>query len=162
MRRMIRPSSSIRNNHCLSYNFLRKQSISLGWTANYLTSHFLNLQGLAATTSDSGSGDNSGESLCNPPLDGDDGYSSHNLGASSSSLKRYAYVQRTLIIDGRDSFPRWAGGEMSHQQDATAAWSGDITTFDPSSSLDAAVLDGGGMKMMDNVNTDKKIQSMIH
>jgi hypothetical protein len=135
--------------------------ISLGSTANYLTSHCLNLQGLAATTSDSGSGDNSGESLCDPsvthdvrPLDGDDGYSSHNLGASSS-LKRYAYVPRTLIIDGRDSFPRWAGGEMSHQQDAIAAWSGDITTFDPSSSLDAAILDGGGMKMMDNVNTDK-------
>jgi hypothetical protein len=94
--------------------------ISLGSTANYLTSHFLNLQGLAATTSDSGSGDNEtwrGESLCDPSvshdvrhLDGDDGYSTHNLGASSSSLKRYAYVPRTLIIDGRDSFPRWAGG----------------------------------------------------
>ena len=57
--------------------------ISLGSTANYLTSHCLNLQGLAATNSDSGSGDNSGESLCDPsvthdvrPLDGDDGYSS--------------------------------------------------------------------------------------
>ena len=139
--------------------------ISLGSTANYLTSHFINLQGLAATTSDSGSGDNEtwrGESLCDPsvthdvrPLDGDDGYSTHNLGASSSSLKRYAYVPRTLIIDGRDSFPRWAGGgETSHQQDVSAAWSGDITTFDPSSSLDSAILDGG-IKMMDILNTDE-------
>lgn len=141
--------------------------ISLGSTANYLTSHFLNLQGLAATTSDIGSGDNNEawrkESLCDPsvthdvrPLDNDDGYSTHTVGtsSSSSSLTRYAFVPRTLIIDGRTSFPRWAGGGTSHRQDASAAWSGDITTFDPSSSLDAAILDGGGMKV-DIDNTDE-------
>ena len=61
--------------------------ISLGTTANYLTSHFLNLQGLAATTSSGGGArwgggdddnDDDGGALCDPniihdvrPLDAD-------------------------------------------------------------------------------------------
>ena len=109
--------------------------ISLGTTANFLTSHFLNLQGLAATTSSGGvrgvvdynNAADWEELLCDPsvthdvqPLDANDGYSTHRSSSSSSfslsslSLLRYAYVPRTLIVDGRDLFGTPWGGCGTH------------------------------------------------
>ena len=88
--------------------------ISFGNTANYITSHLLNLQGLAATTSSNNDGDdkfgannNYESSLCDPSVTHDvtsssSDYYAENTNRSSSS--RYMYVPRALIIDGRDSF----------------------------------------------------------
>ena len=86
--------------------------ISFGNAANHITSHLLNLQGLAATRGSSASGGNGGgeksynESLCDPDVTHDispiesDVYAS----ATASARGRYIYVPRALIIDGRDSF----------------------------------------------------------
>jgi len=134
--------------------------ISLGTSANHVTSHLLNLQGLAATTSQSGGSggdtndDDVSSSLCDAsvthdisPVDSD--YNSSRSGPASS---RYMYVPRTLIVDGRDSFgTAWGGVScnsnhyMSNQHQhqtvssttsATAngsdAWNGAVSVFDAS------------------------------
>lgn len=133
--------------------------ISLGTTANYVTSHLLNLQGLAATTSQSGGSggdtndDDVSSSLCDAsvthdisPVDSD-----YNSTRSSSSSSQYMYVPRTLIIDGRDSFgTAWGGvscnskyynNQHQHQTASSSttstangndAWNGTVSVFDPS------------------------------
>mmetsp|Transcript_28884 Transcript_28884/g.65766 ORF Transcript_28884/g.65766 Transcript_28884/m.65766 type:complete len:846 (-) Transcript_28884:40-2577(-) len=66
--------------------------ISLGETANHVTSHLLNLQGLAATASNA-----SETSLCDPLVT----HEVSQLDASpATSSSRYVYVPRTLIVDG--------------------------------------------------------------
>ena len=91
--------------------------ISLGTTANYISSHLLNLQGLAATASSSSSSseeDAAHQSLCDPSVTHDiasidsDYYSTY--GGSSSYASRYMYVPRALIVDGRDAFGTSWGG----------------------------------------------------
>ena len=130
--------------------------ISLGTTANYVTSHLLNLQGLAATSSSGRTNNNEDcheKSLCDPsvthdisPIDDTNVYSSSRGGTSSSSSSRYMYVPRTLIVDGRDSFgPSWGGvscnnnvsqhNETSSSTPASAggdAWNGTVSIFNAS------------------------------
>ena len=134
--------------------------ISLGTTANHITSHLLNLQGLAATTKSSSSED---FALCDPsvthdisPIDSDH-YSSGSNGGGGS---RYMYVPRTLIVDGRDSFGTSWGGVSSNQQQTqqqprypqqtstttstgSDAWSGEISLFNAS---DHANIFGGNQQ----------------
>ena len=129
--------------------------ISLGTTANYITSHLLNLQGLAATSS-SGTTNNNNEgchskSLCDPsvthdisPVDDTNVYSSSRSGRSSS----YVYVPRALIVDGRDSFgPSWGGvsynQSQSYETSSTStsaaggyAWNGTVSLFNASDHSD--------------------------
>jgi hypothetical protein len=97
--------------------------ISLGSTANYITSHLLNLQGLAATTTSSSSSSRDYDnyygqdqhdrdsSLCDPSV-------THCTASStsSSSSNNRMYVPRTLIVDGRDSFGTSWGG-LGSQRD---------------------------------------------
>ncbi|KAL3771506.1 hypothetical protein ACHAWU_003681 [Discostella pseudostelligera] len=134
--------------------------ISLGSTANYITSHLLNLQGLAATPSPSSSDGNyygqdehdRESSLCDPSV-------THciasSTSSSSSSSNNRMYVPRTLIVDGKDSFgASWgvvdaAGAVLSssshHHNSAwnsqqlnskfantNSAWDGAVSLFDPS------------------------------
>ena len=126
--------------------------ISLGSSANYITSHLLNLQGLAATASTSpspssdyysdGGDGRKWESLCDPSV-------THCIASSktASSTNRSYYVPRTLIVDGRDSFGRpWdCGGtsdigvsslkhstQMHTAGAAASAWDGAISIFNPS------------------------------
>ena len=126
--------------------------ISLGSSANYITSHLLNLQGLAATASTSpapssdyysdGGDGRKWESLCDPSV-------THCIASSktASSTNRSYYVPQTLIVDGRDSFGRpWdCGGssdigvsslkhstQMHTAGAAASAWDGAISIFNPS------------------------------
>src|SRR5210317_2485652 len=135
--------------------------ISFGNAANHITSHLLNLQGLAATRGASASGGNGGgeksynESLCDPDVTHDispiesDVYAS----ATASASGRYMYVPRALIIDGRDSFgTNWgssgSSGSVSSssaaaaaQHSASASWNGEVSLFDISNH--DAILAGG-------------------
>eukprot|EP00571_Detonula_confervacea_P010339 CAMPEP_0172299482 /NCGR_PEP_ID=MMETSP1058-20130122/1772_1 /TAXON_ID=83371 /ORGANISM="Detonula confervacea, Strain CCMP 353" /LENGTH=1012 /DNA_ID=CAMNT_0013008939 /DNA_START=79 /DNA_END=3117 /DNA_ORIENTATION=+ len=119
--------------------------ISLGNTANYVTSHLLNLQGLAATPSSGGgnSGNEAGAALCDPSVTHDistldsDYYSGGASSSSSSSSSRYMYVPRALIVDGRDSFgTSWGGVSRSNNNNDpnadNAAWNGAVSMFDAS------------------------------
>ncbi len=130
--------------------------ISLGSTANFITSHLLNLQGLAATTSSSPSPRDDchyhglhlhpdrESSLCDPSVT----HACISSSSSSSSSSSRMYVPRTLIVDGRDSFGTpWGGVEAaskiksvvqsSSSDIATtlSTWSGAVSLFDPSKSL---------------------------
>jgi len=121
--------------------------ISLGSTANHITSHLLNLQGLAATrvafssTGGCGGDDSYDESLCDPSV-------THDISpvetecyayATASRSGRYMYVPRALIIDGRNSFGvEWGGinqdgGALMSVAESTAPWSGEVSRFDASS-----------------------------
>src|SRR6056300_1542907 len=133
--------------------------ISFGNAANHITSHLLNLQGLAATRGASASGGNGeksyNESLCDPEVTHDispiesDVYAS----ATASASGRYMYVPRALIIDGRDSFGTdWgssgSSGSVSSssaaaaaQHSAAASWNGEVSLFDISNH--DAILAGG-------------------
>ncbi|KAL7466250.1 hypothetical protein ACHAXS_006543 [Conticribra weissflogii] len=84
--------------------------VSFGNDANYITSHLLNLQGLAATSScrSSDGGTSQDHSLCDPSVTHDvcaansDSYATHHCNGARND--RYIYVPRTLIVDGRDTF----------------------------------------------------------
>ncbi|KAL7540696.1 hypothetical protein ACHAWF_006761 [Thalassiosira exigua] len=133
--------------------------VSLGDAANHVTSHLLNLQGLAATASPSDSdndgrggwGDDAPRSLCDPsvthdvaPLASDDAYASYAMdsGGRSAPPTSHLYVPRTLVVDGRDAFgPAWGGVarnapvEARSQNDPdvhVTTWGGAVTIVDPS------------------------------
>eukprot|EP00984_Skeletonema_dohrnii_P008707 scaffold3248_cov77-Skeletonema_dohrnii-CCMP3373.AAC.1 len=115
--------------------------VSFGNTANHITSHLLNLQGLAATTTNSGGNESSNnESLCDPSVTHDITSANSDYYASSASNKsRYMYVPRALIIDGRDSFGVSWGSSSNNNDDynsssgSAAAWNGKVSLFDASS-----------------------------
>lgn len=119
--------------------------VSFGNTANHITSHLLNLQGLAAT-SGAGGDDSFKESLCDPSVTHDitsaesDYYATTASSSSARKNGRYMYVPRALIIDGRDSFgvgwgssnknnPSSGGGTSA---ESCAAWNGKVSLFDAS------------------------------
>ena len=73
--------------------------ISLGDTANHVTSHLLNLQGRAATASPRSSDAGRG-GLCDPTVTHD----ACGGAADFHGRSGRAYVPRALIVDGRDAF----------------------------------------------------------
>ena len=90
--------------------------ISLGTSANHVTSHLLNLQGLAATSSSTSSGGSGGDtnddvsaSLCDASVTHDISQVDSDY-SSSRSGNGYMYVPRSLVVDGRDSFGTAWGG----------------------------------------------------
>lgn len=126
--------------------------ISLGNTANHITSHLLNLQGLAATDAGVGSHSNRSDgddqahhqSLCDPSVTHDiasiesDYYASY--AGSPSASGRYMYVPRTLIVDGRDSFgAAWGGVSRNSNVGGSAqisSWGGSVSVWDSNTSPD--------------------------
>lgn len=71
--------------------------ISLGPTANHISSHLVNLQGLAATRSGH---DDERESLCDPDVMHDVSPVDDSIYALSRQ-QQYVYVPRMLVVDGR-------------------------------------------------------------
>jgi len=118
--------------------------VSFGNTANHITSHLLNLQGLAATTTNNSGGNessHSNESLCDPSVTHDitSANSDYYASSASSSKSRYMYVPRALMIDGRDSFGVSWGSSNNGTQNSSggtsmsaAAWNGKVSLFDAS------------------------------
>ncbi|KAL9183090.1 hypothetical protein ACHAXT_004877 [Thalassiosira profunda] len=98
--------------------------VSLGTAANHVTSHLLNLQGLAATPSDDGGGE---PSLCDPSV-------THAVAPLDSG---HVYVPRALIVDGKDSFGSPWGGSANNN---SAVASG----FRPEDDPNAHVCSWGG------------------
>jgi hypothetical protein len=146
--------------------------VSFGNTANHITSHLLNLQGLAATTT--GGGDESvfSESLCDPSVTHDitsadsDYYASATTSTTRNNSGRYMYVPRALIIDGRDSFGvAWGsnnknnysssggGGGTAMSSESCAAWNGKVSLFDVSNRNDAMFVAGTQNNDQQNIIT---------
>jgi len=154
--------------------------ISLGTSANHVTSHLLNLQGLAATSysPSGGSGGDANDndvssSLCDAsvthdisPVDSD--YNSSRSGSSSG----YMYVPRTLIVDGKDSFGTAWGGvscnsnyyNQQHTQSSTTstanvsdAWNGAVSVFDASDHANIF----GDQQHLQNQQNDTRIPQLL-
>ncbi|KAL7495039.1 hypothetical protein ACHAWT_003592 [Skeletonema menzelii] len=113
--------------------------ISFGNTANCITSHLLNLQGLAATSGGGNDRDNefsNSESLCDPSVTHDitSSSSDYYASASSNNTSQYMYVPRALFVDGRDSFGVSWGSSYSNNSSSvpSAAWNGEVSLFDAS------------------------------
>jgi len=116
--------------------------VSFGNTANHITSHLLNLQGLAATRRSSGTGgdESFNESLCDPSVTHDITSANSDYYASATSSARnngrYMFVPRALIIDGRDSFGVPWGSSNNFSTGAAespAAWNGkEVSLFETS------------------------------
>lgn len=110
--------------------------ISVGPSANHISSHLLNLYGLAATIGGVDGEDNGDESLCDPIVTHDianDRDGSHSTG-------RYLYVPRVLFVDGRNSFDEWGTVGSNSQlgynwqnyssSDVVSSWEGDVNVWD--------------------------------
>ncbi|KAL3794040.1 hypothetical protein HJC23_008928 [Cyclotella cryptica] len=125
--------------------------ISLGPTANHISSHLLNLQGLAATRSGGNNHDNDAqESLCDPTVTHDISPVNDSIyGSSSSRQQQYVYVPRMLVVDGRNSFgDAWgavgsSGGDNRQMANAQAVscWNGPVSIWN--SPHDESAIFGG-------------------
>ncbi|KAL7490255.1 hypothetical protein ACHAW6_015982 [Cyclotella cf. meneghiniana] len=131
--------------------------ISLGPTANHISSHLVNLQGLAATRSGH---DDERESLCDPDVTHDVSPVDDSIYASSRQQPPYVYVPRMLVVDGSHSFGDvWDascsnGGDRRRAaaSEAVACWKGPVSIWN--SPRDEAALFGGEQQQQQQQQRD--------